>query len=61
MKSNESSRDYMLSIVNIMKSYGENISHIIFVAKVLRFLTKKFEHVVADIEESKDFYDYSLD
>jgi len=31
------------------------------VAKVLRSLTKKFEHVVAAIEESKDLYDYSFD
>ncbi|XP_015158336.1 uncharacterized protein [Solanum tuberosum] len=64
MKSNESVQDYMSrvsSIVNLMKSYGENISDEIVVPKVLRSLTKKFEHVVAAIEESKDLSDYSFD
>ncbi|KAH0724856.1 hypothetical protein KY284_000721 [Solanum tuberosum] len=43
------------------KSYGENISDEIVVEKVLRSLTKKFEHVVAAIEESKDLSYYSFD
>ncbi|KAK4370361.1 hypothetical protein RND71_009836 [Anisodus tanguticus] len=64
MKTNESIQDYMsrvFSIVKLMKSYGENISDEIVVAKVLRFLTNKFEHVVVAIEESKNLSDYSFD
>ncbi|XP_009770138.1 uncharacterized protein [Nicotiana sylvestris] len=64
MKNNESVQDYMSRvsyIVNLMKSYGEIVSDEIVVAKVLRSLTNKFEHVVAAIEESKDLSDYSFD
>ncbi|KAL6324297.1 hypothetical protein AAG906_007415 [Vitis piasezkii] len=37
-----------------MRSYGEDILDQTVVAKVLRSLTPKFDHVVAAIEESKD-------
>lgn len=43
-------------IVNHMKSDGETI-----MSKVLRSLIKRFDHVVAAIEESKDLSDYSFD
>ncbi|KAH0661627.1 hypothetical protein KY284_026558 [Solanum tuberosum] len=49
------------SIVNLMKSYRKNISDEIVMAKMLRSLTKKFEHAVAAIEESKDLSKYSFD
>ncbi|KAF3670420.1 hypothetical protein FXO37_08549 [Capsicum annuum] len=43
------------------KSYDENISEETVVAKVLRSLTPKFEHVVAAIEESHNLSDYTFD
>ncbi|KAJ0011485.1 hypothetical protein Pint_33072 [Pistacia integerrima] len=43
-----------------MKSYGEKIIDEIVVAKILRSLTPKFEHVVAVIEESHDLFDFSF-
>ncbi|CAL9102007.1 unnamed protein product [Musa textilis] len=44
-----------------MKSYGEYLHDHIIVAKVLRSLTLKFDHVVATIEESKDLSIFSFD
>ncbi|XP_047258492.1 uncharacterized protein LOC124890741, partial [Capsicum annuum] len=64
MKSNESVQTYLsrvYSLVNQMKSYGEDISEETVVAKVLRSLTPKFEHVVAAIEESHNLSDYTFD
>ncbi|XP_015060545.1 uncharacterized protein LOC107006531 [Solanum pennellii] len=64
MKSNESVHTYLSrvsSLVNQMKSYGEDISEETVVAKVLRSLTPKFEHIVAAIEESHDLSDYTFD
>ncbi|KAK2976681.1 hypothetical protein RJ640_004282 [Escallonia rubra] len=58
MKSNESVQDFLSrvsGIVSQMKSYGEK-----WVAKVLRSLTTKFDHVVAAIEESKDLSVFSF-
>ena len=49
------------AIVNQMRSYGEDILDQTVVAKVLRSLTPKFDHVVAAIEESKDLSTYSFD
>ncbi|XP_015078146.1 uncharacterized protein LOC107021946 [Solanum pennellii] len=43
------------------KSYGEDISEETVVAKVLRSLTPKFEHIFAAIEESHDLSDYTFD
>ncbi|XP_010686133.1 uncharacterized protein LOC104900415 [Beta vulgaris subsp. vulgaris] len=48
-------------IVNQMKSYGEIIENEKVVSKVLRTLHKDFRHVVAAIEESKDFSTYTFD
>ncbi|XP_070018813.1 uncharacterized protein [Nicotiana sylvestris] len=64
LKSNESVQTYLSrvsSLVNQIKSYGEDIFEEIVVAKVLRSLTPKFEHVVIAIEESHDLSDYSFD
>ncbi|KAG8655170.1 hypothetical protein MANES_04G013102v8 [Manihot esculenta] len=44
-----------------MRSYREEISNQTIIAKVLRSLTLKFDHVVAAIEESKDLATYSFD
>ncbi|KAI6681886.1 hypothetical protein NL676_035767 [Syzygium grande] len=44
-----------------MKSYGENITDGTVVAKILRSLTPRFDHVVAAIEESKDLSIFIVD
>ncbi|KAJ0081944.1 hypothetical protein Patl1_11576 [Pistacia atlantica] len=44
-----------------MKSYGQKITDEIVVAKILRSLNPKFEHVVAAIEESHDLSYFSFD
>ena len=44
-----------------MRSYGEEVSDQTIVAKILRSLTHKFDHVVAAIEESKDLAIFSFD
>ncbi|KAK6279600.1 hypothetical protein POUND7_019867 [Theobroma cacao] len=44
-----------------MKSYSEDIFEETVVAKVLRSLTPKFEHIVAAIEEAHDLSNYSFD
>jgi gag-polypeptide of LTR copia-type len=49
------------TIVNQIRSCGENLSEKIVVMKVLRSLTTKFDHVVATIEESKNLNTYSFD
>ncbi|KAJ0105785.1 hypothetical protein Patl1_18157 [Pistacia atlantica] len=50
-----------MAIVGQMRSYGKMISNQIIVAKVLRSVTSKFDHVVAAIEESKDLSIFSFD
>lgn len=64
MQSNESIQDFLSrtkAVVNHMKSYGENINDGIVVAKNLRSLTPRFDHVVAAIEESKDLSVFTAD
>jgi len=39
-------------VVSQMKTYGENLSNETTVSKLLRSLTKDFDHVVTAIEES---------
>ena len=64
MKDKEPIQNYLSKVsgvVNQMRSYGETISPQTVVSKVLRTLSKDFNHVVAAIEESKDVSTYSLD
>ena len=64
MKNGESIADFLsraMAIVSQMRSYGEQVSDETIVAKVLRSLTPKFNHVVAAIEESKDLSVLSVD
>lgn len=44
-----------------MCAYSDQISDHVVVAKVLRNLTPKFDHVVVAIEESKDLSHFTLD
>ncbi|GKB67302.1 hypothetical protein Tco_0928714 [Tanacetum coccineum] len=48
-------------IVSHMHTYGDNITDELVVAKILRSLPPKFDHVVAAIEESKDITTLSFD
>jgi gag-polypeptide of LTR copia-type len=48
-------------VVNQIRVFGDTIEEKIVVAKVLRSLTPKFDHVVAAIEESKNLDVYSFD
>ncbi|KAE8734772.1 hypothetical protein F3Y22_tig00000715pilonHSYRG00163 [Hibiscus syriacus] len=64
MKGGEPVQDFLsrvAEIVNKMRSYGENINDQTIVAKILRSLTPKFDHVVAAIEESKDLETFTFD
>ncbi|KAL4312806.1 hypothetical protein GQ457_01G025220 [Hibiscus cannabinus] len=64
MNNGETIPDFLsiaMSIVSQIRSYGEQISDETIVAKVLRGLTSKFDHVVAAIEESKDLSVLSVD
>ncbi|KAJ8629855.1 hypothetical protein MRB53_023178 [Persea americana] len=64
MKEKESVQEYLSrvsSIVQQMRSYGEEITNQHVVGKVLRSLTTRFDHVVAAIEESKDMCEYTFD
>ena len=64
MTNGESIADFLsraMAIVSQMRTYGEKISDETIVAKVLRSLTPKFDHVVAAIEEAKDLSILSVD
>ncbi|XP_021602892.1 uncharacterized protein LOC110608005 [Manihot esculenta] len=64
MKHEESVQDYLFrvsTVVSKMKGLGEQCLDSTVVAKVLRSLTPKFDHVVAAIEESKDLSTFTFD
>nr|GEY37939.1 putative Gag-Pol polyprotein, identical [Tanacetum cinerariifolium] len=64
MKNNESVQEFLArvsSVVGQMRSYGDQITDETVVAKVLRSLSSKFDHIVAAIEESKDLSTFSFD
>lgn len=50
-----------LSVVNKMKTNGENMEQSTIVSKILRSLTTKFNYVVCSIEESNDLSTLSVD
>ena len=51
----------IMAIVGQMRPYGGQILDKTIVAKVLRSLTAKFDHVVVAIEEAKDLFVLSVD
>ena len=58
MKNNEVVQEFiskMVAIINQMRAFGDTITDQTVVAKVLRSLSPRFDHVVAAIEEFKDF------
>jgi phosphopantetheine adenylyltransferase len=44
----------LVTFTNQMKAYGETISDVVKIEKVLRTLTPNFERIVVAIEEYKD-------
>ncbi|XP_019427160.1 PREDICTED: uncharacterized protein LOC109335480 [Lupinus angustifolius] len=44
----------ILAITNQMKGYGEQISDIMIIEKIMRSLPQKFDFIIVAIEESKD-------
>ncbi|KAK9077208.1 hypothetical protein SSX86_005544 [Deinandra increscens subsp. villosa] len=64
MKEEESVSDYMnrvMTVANDMRNYGEDMTDVKIVEKVLRSLTELYNFVVCTIEESKDTDTLSVD
>lgn len=64
MKESETVEEYYnrtISIVNQLRVNGEDITDKRVLEKILRSMTRKFEHVVVAIEESKDLNTFSLE
>jgi hypothetical protein len=64
MKDNESVDTFMtqvMSVVNHLRQYGDDIENKRVIDKVLRILPKKFELVVVPIEEFKDLSQMQID
>ncbi|XP_050909929.1 uncharacterized protein LOC127123784 [Lathyrus oleraceus] len=64
MRSSEGVTEYfsrVMTVANKMRIYGEDISDVKVVEKILRSLTEKFNYIVCSIEESKDINDLSID
>lgn len=64
MKEGDSMYDYfsnMVDIVNQIIKFGENLSEQKVVEKILRSMPKKYDHVLAAIEEFKDLSELIVD
>jgi hypothetical protein len=64
MKQGESINDYfgrVMTVENIMRNYGQDVSDVKTVEKILRTLTNKWNYIVCSIEEAKDIYQLSVD
>ncbi|ESR41185.1 hypothetical protein CICLE_v10027289mg [Citrus x clementina] len=59
MSYNDFSR--VLSVVNKMRIYGEQMQDVTIVEKILRLFSEKFNYLVCSIEESKDIDQLSVD
>ncbi|KAL9441321.1 hypothetical protein AB3S75_019910 [Citrus x aurantiifolia] len=51
----------VLSVVNKMRIYREQMHDVTMVEKILRSLSEKFNYIVCSIEESKDIDKLSVD
>ncbi|PKU73963.1 hypothetical protein MA16_Dca022706 [Dendrobium catenatum] len=63
MKETENTKEYcsrIITMVNQMRAYGEDISEEKVVQKILISLTASYDQVVAAIEESKDLSSLSV-
>jgi hypothetical protein len=63
-ESNEIILDYftnVISLVHQMRRNGENIDDVCVMEKIPRSLDSKFDHVVVEIEESKDLEDLTIE
>ncbi|XP_050877452.1 uncharacterized protein LOC127081214 [Lathyrus oleraceus] len=57
MKQGESINDYfgrVMTVANDMRNYGEDVSDVKIVEKILKTLTDKWNYIVCSIEEAKD-------
>ncbi|XP_019430437.1 PREDICTED: uncharacterized protein LOC109337824, partial [Lupinus angustifolius] len=57
MEENDKIGEYftkILAITNQMKGYGESITNLMIIEKIMRSLPQKFDFIVVAIEESKD-------
>lgn len=64
MRSSEGVTEYfsrVMTVANKMRIYGEDMSNVKVVEKILRSLIKKFNYIVCSIEESKGIDDFSID
>ncbi|CAJ2638211.1 unnamed protein product [Trifolium pratense] len=64
MRSGEGVTEYfsrVMTVANKMRTYGEEMSDVKVVEKILRSLTEKFNYIVCSIEESKDIDALSID
>ncbi|XP_052876279.1 uncharacterized protein LOC128282147 [Gossypium arboreum] len=64
MKPGETISDYFsktMTIVNRMRTHGEQLGDVAIIEKSLRSLLPKYNFIVCSIEESKDFDAFSID
>ncbi|XP_019435536.1 PREDICTED: uncharacterized protein LOC109342032 [Lupinus angustifolius] len=64
MEENETIAYYftkILTLINQMKSYGEEVKGQSIIEKILKTLTPKYDHIVVAIEESKNLEDCKIE
>ncbi|XP_019418528.1 PREDICTED: uncharacterized protein LOC109329307 [Lupinus angustifolius] len=64
MEENETISEYFTkihSLINQMKSCGEEVKDQAVIEKILRTLTPKYDHIVVAVEESKDLESYKVE
>ncbi|KAJ1418517.1 gag-polypeptide of LTR copia-type [Sesbania bispinosa] len=64
MKNGESINDYFartLTIANKMRMYGERVSDLNVIEKILRSMTSRYDYIVCSIEESHDLDTMNVD